>query len=54
MFLDKAISLVELGYPHHLIMNPLQEVVFEEAQEIYLRDRKEYETRKPELMDRMR
>ncbi len=54
MFLDKAVSLVELGYPHHLLMNPTQEAMFEEAREIYLRDRKEYETRKTELMDRMR
>lgn len=53
-FLDKAIALVELGYKHHLFMNPIQEELFEEALDIYRRDRKEYEMRKQELMDRMR
>jgi hypothetical protein len=53
-FLDKAIALVELGYKHHLFMNPVQEEFFEDALAIYRRDRKEYEIRKQELMDRMR
>lgn len=53
-FLDKAIALVELGHPHHLIMNPMQESMFADALEIFRRDRKEYTVRKQELMNRMR
>jgi len=54
MFLDKAIALVELGHPPHLFMNPTQEDLFGEAVGIFRDDRKEYEARKRELMDRMR
>lgn len=54
MFLDKAIALEELGHSHHLFMNPSQEEVFNEALRIYREDRREYERRRMELMDRMR
>lgn len=53
-FLDKAIALVELGHEHHLLMNPVQEEQFQEALNIFRRDRMEYEMSKQELMDRMR
>ncbi len=54
IFLDKAIALEELGYPNHLYMNPTQEQIFKEALEIYRDDRKDYEARKTELIERMR
>lgn len=54
IFLDKAIALVELGYNHHLFMNPIQEERFQEALSVFRRDRMEYEMSKQELMDRMR
>lgn len=54
MFLDKAIALVELGYPPHLFMNPVQTEMFEDALRIYRDDPKDYQARKKELMDRMR
>lgn len=53
-FLDKAIALVELGYNHHLLMNPVQEEYFQDALRVFRGDRMEYEMRKQELMDRMR
>ena len=53
-FLDKAIALIELGYDHHLLMNPIQEDYFKDALGIFRRDRKEYEMSKQTLMDRMR
>ncbi len=54
IFLDKAIALEELGYQHHLFMNPTQEEMFREALEIYRNDHKEFNLRKLQLMDRMR
>ncbi|MBI5816034.1 MAG: hypothetical protein HZB29_10565 [Nitrospinae bacterium] len=54
VFLDKAIALIELGYPHHLFMNPAQEEVFNEAIELFRKDRTLYMLRKQELMDKMR
>lgn len=54
LFLDKALALMELGHPHHLFLNPMQEEVLREAQELFRRDRKEYEMRKQDLMDRMK
>lgn len=54
MFLDKAIALIELGYDHHLFMNPIQEDKFQNALEIFRRDKMEYEMSKQELMDSMR
>ena len=54
IFMDKAIALIELGYDHHLFMNPVQEGQFQEALEIFRRDRMEYEMSKQELMDLMR
>ncbi|MBI4827542.1 MAG: hypothetical protein HY804_01815 [Nitrospinae bacterium] len=54
LFLDKALALMELGYPHHLFLNPMQEEVLRETQELFRRDRKEYEIRKEELMNRMK
>ncbi|MBI4667531.1 MAG: hypothetical protein HY751_14105 [Nitrospinae bacterium] len=53
-FLDKAIALVELGYGHHLFMNPMQEDYFTDALDTFRRDRREYELKKQDLMDRMR
>lgn len=53
-FLDKAIALVELGHEHHLLMNPVQEERFQEALNVFRRDRMQYEMSKQELMDRMR
>ena len=54
IFLDKAIALVELGYPSHLFMNPSQEELFEEALRLYRSDLGKYQVNKRELMDRMR
>ncbi|VAX16958.1 hypothetical protein MNBD_NITROSPINAE04-1206 [hydrothermal vent metagenome] len=54
LFLDKAIALEQLGYPHHLFMNPTQEEVYKEAKEIFEKDRKEYDTQKKELIERMK
>ena len=54
MFLDKAIALIDLGYNHHLLMNPIQEEYFQDALKVFRSDRMEYEMRKQELMDRMR
>ncbi|MDH4185124.1 MAG: hypothetical protein OEV92_12930 [Nitrospinota bacterium] len=54
IFLDKAIALVELGYPHHLFMNSSQEEKFEQALELFRKDRAEYKIRRQELMDSMR
>lgn len=54
VFLDKAIALEELGYQNHLYMNPSQEQNFKDALTIYRDDRKEYEARKTELIERMR
>jgi len=54
LFLDKAIALVQLGYPHHLFMNPTQEEVYKEALELFEKDRKEYEQQKEVLIQRMR
>lgn len=53
-FLDKAIALVDMGHPHHLFMNPVQQERFAEALALYRRDRKEYDLRKPELIASMR
>lgn len=53
-FLDKAIALIELGYSHHLFMNPIQEDQFQNALRMFRRDRMEYEMSKQELMDSMR
>jgi len=54
LFLDKALALMELGYHHHLFLNPMQEDVLREAHALFQRDRKEYEIRKQDLMNRMR
>ena len=54
IFLAKAIALEELGYKHHLFMNPSQEEMFKEALSIYRKDIKEYKNREHELMDKMR
>ncbi len=54
LFLDKAIALEQLGYPHHLFMNPTQEEVYKKAKELFEKDRKEYEQLKPGLIEKMR
>lgn len=54
MFLDKAIALIELGYEHHLFMNPTQEDQFQGALSMFRRDKMEYEMCKQELMNAMR
>lgn len=54
IFLDKAIALIELGYDHHLFMNPVQEDQFQGALGMFRRDKMEYEMSKQELMDSMR
>lgn len=54
IFLSKAIALEELGYEHHLFLNPTQQEMFKDALAIYRRDIKEYERKEQELMDEMR
>lgn len=54
LFLDKAVALEQLGYPHHLFINPTQEEVYKEALELFENDRNEYDRRKQELIRGMR
>jgi hypothetical protein len=54
MFLDKAIALEELGYTHHLFMNPTQEDMFAEVRKIFRKNHQEYNRRRQEFMERMR
>ncbi len=53
-FLDKAIGLVELGRPHHLFLNPVQQERFDEALALFRDDRKAYDLRKKELIASLR
>ena len=53
-FLDKAIALVELGFKHHLFLNPVQQEVFDEALALFQTARTDYDAKKQSFIDRLR